>query len=56
MLFGKKRRERERLLKVRQEWEDNAAWHYAQGNYLGCVQCTMIAANYNQKLIKGRRR
>ena len=56
MLFGKKRRERERLLKVRQEWEDHAAWHFTQGNYLACVQCTEIAASYNQKLIVGRKR
>lgn len=56
MLFSKRRKKREHLIRVRQEWEDNAAWHFTQGNYEACVQCTAIAATYNQKLIIGRRR
>lgn len=55
-IFKKRKQEIERLRKVRAEWRDNAAWHFTQGNYEACVQCTMMAASVNHKLIQRKRR
>lgn len=52
----KRKKEIERLRKVRAEYRDDAAWHFMQGNYVGCVQSTMMAAGANRKLIQRRRR
>ena len=55
-IFKKKQQEIEHLKKVRAEQRDDAAWFYMQGNYAACIECTMMAAGTNRKLIQRRRR
>lgn len=55
-IFKKKKKEIEHLRRVRAEWIENAAWHYAQGNCLACIQNTALAASTNHKIIQRRRR